>query len=263
MKLTFLKKILPLRFSKYLLQVRYNYATSKIINDEEKSFSFLARKTFYQQILNKGDTYFDIGANYGNRIGPILKMGVKKIIAVEPQRECCDHLKRFYPSIKILQKGVGDERTVKPFYISDKSVLSSFSEEFIATTQAGRFKNTEWKQAEMVEIITLDDLINDYGMPDFIKIDVEGYELEVINGLSQKVRILSFEYTTPELAHKLEPILSKLKSLGDYTFNYAVEESMQFNLNEWIEADRGIELVKSNEFLQTGFGDIYIKFNND
>jgi FkbM family methyltransferase len=260
MKLSILKKILPYQISNYLEQVRSNYNLKKAIQKEEKSILFLTRKKFYQQIIKKGDTYFDIGANYGNRIGPILKIGAKKVVAVEPQKECCDHLKKIYPQIVILQKGVGAENAVKEFYISDQSVLSTFSEEFINTTQSRRFKDTEWKEKQMIEIIRMDDLIMKYGMPDFIKIDVEGYELEVISGLSKKVRMLSFEYTTPELAHKLEPILTKLKALGEYKFNYSKGESMQFELLEWMDSDAGIKFVRTGDFLQTGFGDIYINF---
>jgi FkbM family methyltransferase len=260
MKLSILKKILPYQISIYLEQLRGTYNLKKIKKEEEKSIEFLARKKFYQQIIKKGDTYFDIGANYGNRIGPILKIGAKKVVAIEPQGVCCDHLKKIYPKIIVLQNGLGAEKAVKEFYISDQSVLSTFSQEFINSTQSKRFKGIEWREKQMIEIIRLDDLIIKYGMPDFIKIDVEGYELEVVNGLSKKVKMLSFEYTTPELAHKLEPILMKLKALGEYKFNYSKGESMQFELIDWMDSDAGIKFIKTSVFLQTGFGDIYINF---
>lgn len=55
-------------------------------------------------------------------------------------------------------------------------------------------------------------------MPSFIKIDVEGYELEVMNGLNQKVPLLSFEYITPELTDKIIPIYLNYNRLEIFNF---------------------------------------------
>ncbi|HEV2832705.1 MAG TPA: FkbM family methyltransferase, partial [Hanamia sp.] len=174
MKLSFLKKVLPSKISNQLIGLRNNYGLRTIKSTLEKDVNFIKRQRFFESILCKGGTYFDIGANYGNRIGPALKAGVSKIIAVEPQKECCEHLKTFFPDITILQKGLGAKNEWKELYISDVSVLSSFSEEFIKNAKNGRFKDVEWQTKQIVEIITLDNLITDYGVPNFVKIDVEG-----------------------------------------------------------------------------------------
>src|SRR5207253_1750567 len=105
---------------------------------------------------------------------------------------------------------------------SNESVLSSFSTEFISSTKKTRFAEFMWEKSEKVKMVTLDRLIEMYEIPDFIKIDVEGYELEVIRGLNQKVKSLSFEYTVPELEHNLAPICHKLDSLGPCKFNYSI-----------------------------------------
>jgi hypothetical protein len=74
------------------------------------------------------------------------------------------------------------------------------------------------------------------------------------------VPLLSFEYTTPELTHKLSPILNKLKTIGLYRFNYSIGESMHFELDEWASVEESFEIVKTSKFLCTGFGDIYIRY---
>lgn len=66
---------------------------------------------------------------------------------------------------------------LKDFHISNANVLSSFSDEWIKSVKDGRFKEYNWDKVVNIEMTTLDTLIENYGLPIFIKIDVEGYEL--------------------------------------------------------------------------------------
>lgn len=211
--------------------------------------------------MQEGDIYFDIGANYGNRIAPILKIGVKSIIAVEPQTDCCEYLRERFKNITVIQQGAGEKEETKLFYIANENVLSSFSEEFINATKQTRFSGNQWNKTAEVKITTLDKLIQDYGSPKFIKIDVEGYELEVLRGLTTPVNFISFEYTVPELSHKLQLAILRLKEIGNCEFNYSVGESMKMANESWTEFDDMIEFISSEEFIKTGFGDIYVRFN--
>lgn len=223
------------------------------------------RRKFYSQFLKRGSIFFDIGANYGNRIEPLLHDEIK-IIAVEPQIECVRFLrKKFGKKITILQNGVGKEIETKLMYIStNANILSSFSREWIDSTKSsGRFKKVNWDKTRKIEMVTLDYLIASYGNPDFIKIDVEGFELEVLKGLSQKVNVLSLEYTVPERKEALIDCLSYLNNLSDSNilFNYCVTENTVFSLSNWVGYDEIINLVNTNAFLNTKFGDVYVQFN--
>src|SRR5688500_2213537 len=169
-----LKKYIKQFIPNNVIDIVDNYRRVKRLKSERKeeikSEEFKNRKRFYSQFLNQGNIYFDIGANYGNRIGPITALKLKRIVAVEPQQYCCDHLKKKYKEITVLQMGVGAENDEKDFFLSNESVLSSFSTEFINSTKETRFTENTWEHKEKVEMITLDRLIVKYGMPDFIKI---------------------------------------------------------------------------------------------
>lgn len=223
------------------------------------------RRNFYNQFLKPGSVFFDIGANYGNRIEPLINDNIK-IIAVEPQIECVRYLRKKYgKKITILQNGVGEEIKTQLMYIStNANILSSFSKDWIDSTKnSGRFKKINWDKTRKIEMITLDYLIETYGKPDFIKIDVEGFELEVLKGLSQNVNVLSLEYTVPERKEALIDCLLYLNNLSNSNvlFNYCITENTEFALPQWIGFNELIMIVNTNTFLNTQFGDVYVKFN--
>lgn len=223
------------------------------------------RRDFYRQFVKPGSVFFDIGANYGNRIEPLINDEIK-IIAIEPQIECVRFLRKKYDKkITILQNGVGKILETKLMYIStNANILSSFSREWIDSTKnSGRFKKIKWDKTREIEMITLDYLIATYGNPDFIKIDVEGFELEVLKGLTQNVNVLSLEYTVPERKEALIDCLDYLNNLSNSNviFNYCITENTFFSLPNWIDYNEIIDLINTDAFLNTQFGDVYVKFN--
>ena len=222
------------------------------------------RRIFYSQFLKQDNLFFDIGANYGNRIEPLINQGIK-IIAVEPQKECVQYLKKKYgKKIIVLQKGLGEKVEKKLMHIApNANILSSFSKDWIdSTKQSGRFKKINWNETREIQMTTLDHLIDSFGTPDFIKIDVEGFELEVLKGLSSPVKVLSIEYTVPERKDTLIDCLLYVNVLYNSTvkFNYCIGESTEFFLSDWVNFDRMLEIVNTKAFLRTQIGDIYARF---
>lgn len=222
------------------------------------------RRYFYSQFLtSQDDIYFDVGANYGNRIEPIIDKNIK-IIAVEPQIKCIKYLRRkFGDKITIVPKGLGNAEGIKTMYISNADVLSSFSKEWIESTQkSGRFSQYNWNEEQQIEITTLDLLIKKYGKPKFIKIDVEGFEFEVLQGLSQPIEYLSFEYTIPERKKSIIECIDRISEISNQNevqFNYSIGESMEWALNEWLTPEQMKEEIELDKFIKSGFGDIYSK----
>jgi len=216
---------------------------------------------FYSEFINSGALCFDIGANVGFKTNVFLKIKAR-VVALEPQKECIKLLSaKFGSKAVILQKGAGAKNEIKEFYISNNSELSSFNDKWVGDLNDGRFTGSVVQNVEKVEVVTLDSLIDIYGRPDFIKIDVEGYENEVLKGLNRSFGCLAFEYTVPE---KLNEISEGLKIMNDkysnLMCNYAVGNYVNsFVLPAWISITDMMELVKKQEFANTFAGDIYIK----
>lgn len=236
------------------------YIKSLLPNKAEKEF-IQKRIKLYSQFLKKGDLYFDVGANLGNRIEPVLEIG-GRVVAVEPQDVCFKYLAlKFGKKIALIKKGLADKVGTREFFVSNVHVTSSFSTEWIESVkQSGRFKKREWSKKVQMEMTTLDELIKEYGVPSFIKIDVEGFELEVLQGLSSPIPVISFEYTVPELTNRLIDCIRQVHTVSpNASCNFSVGEGMELGLPTWISTDEMIKFVKSDSFLQTRFGDVYIK----
>jgi len=216
------------------------------------------RKNFYNQFISENNLVFDVGANIGNRIVPFLKLKAK-VVAFEPQKKCVKILKRrFGKEIEIVKNGLSNQIEIRTFFVSNANTLSSFSERWINSVKNERFSGLNWKATNQIQMITLDLAIRKYGKPDFIKIDVEGFELEVLQGLNTSIKYISFEYTTPEQNEDAIKCIDRILQLNPETlFNYSEGESMSLKFENWIDGIKMKNHVLTNEFINSGFGDIY------
>jgi hypothetical protein len=87
-----------------------------------------------------------------------------------------------------------------------------------------------------VETITLEQMISTYGRPFYIKIDVEGYELNVLKGLQTAVPYLSFEVNLPDFRSEGGQCTARLREIAaDGVFNCAVGGRLMFS--DWMSHD--------------------------
>lgn len=189
---------------------------------------------FYEKCITKGDLCFDIGANIGERTDCFIKLGAK-VITIEPQSTCFTIITQKYqkfPQVKALQVAVGSSESEGVLRICDESnECTTLSNEFIATYTA--FSGLNWTKTEKVKVITLDNLCKEFGIPKLCKIDVEGYESEVLLGLSNPIPFICFEFNYPMLEDTLK-CLHTLSLLSDYQCNFIIYEKMELVLNEWM-----------------------------
>lgn len=220
---------------------------------------------FYAQFVHAGDLCFDIGANLGSRIEVFLALGAT-VVAVEPQDSCMEYLRvRFgnNPKVYLTHTGLDEKDGTRELLInSNDSPTASMSRERITTiTEARHLIAYTWDKTEVVRVTTLDSLIAQHGTPAFCKIDVEGFEYQVLKGLSKPIRAMSFEYISDFLQPALDCV-DHLTKLGAFEFNYSPGESMMLALPVWIN-DNEIQRILSamSPESHTG-GDIYARLTN-
>jgi FkbM family methyltransferase len=205
-----------------------------------------AAKRFYGEFVRPGDLVFDVGANVGDRTAVFRALGAR-VVAVEPQSFCLDRLRKVFgadPNVHIVAAGLAASPGTMELSICDAAPTIST----MSTTwrDAGRFANShQWTRTETVPVTTLDALIDEYGTPAFCKIDVEGFELSVIEGLSRPLRCLSFEFAR-EFMEQTSACMRRLADLGGYRFNVSLGESMRFALADNIAADDLFSFLSSH-----------------
>jgi len=217
------------------------------------------QKELYSLFVKPNGLCFDVGANVGNRTALFLELGAN-VVMVEPQKECYEALEKRFPDLPLIKKGLGEKESTEKLYVSDVSLISSFSKSHVDQMQEDRFKGANWDKTIDIEMTTLDNLIKEHGVPDFCKIDVEGYEYDVLKGLSQPLKSLSIEYIVPENKEVVLNCIKHLSNLGKIECNLSHGESMKFHLGKWKDGAEMIEYVQSQDFIDTSYGDVYIKF---
>lgn len=194
--------------------------------------------SFYSQFIGRGDLCFDVGASIGSRTEIFLQLGAK-VVAIEPQDEPFRALIKHHgrnKNLVAINKGLSSKEGTTQMFLCYADAVSSMSKEWISRVKdSGRFPSGyDWNEEVTVQVTTLDALIASYGVPTFCKIDVEGYEYEVIQGLSQAVPMISFEHT-PQVAETSLSVIAHVEKLGHYEYNYVRGEDTQFVLEKWVD----------------------------
>ena len=225
---------------------------------------------FYSQFVSKDDLCFDIGANIGSRTGAFLKIGAT-VVTVEPQDICMQKLLSKYRSnnkVFLVHKALGAKEGNGDLILSSSHTVSSMSKEWIDCVKDSDMFFTatsafQWDKVVSVPITTLDELIEKYGKPTFCKIDVEGFEYQVIKGLSQPIEMISFEFTpTPEFISLAIKSIKYLSTIGNVKFNYSYGESMTLALSKWVDTRKICNILLSIPRKTAFSGDIYARFTN-
>ncbi|MGI9490944.1 MAG: FkbM family methyltransferase [Geminicoccaceae bacterium] len=198
-------------------------------------------RRLYRSFIEPGDLAFDIGAHVGNRSRCWAGLGAQ-VVAVEPQADFATWLRGQFKGrdeIEIIETALGAEPGSASMHIDPTNpTVTTLSSDWIDNvTKTEGFKDVDWKASIDVPVTTLDRLISSHGLPVFCKIDVEGFEAEVLKGLSQPIKALSFEFLPAVIDVALES-LDLLEALGRYRYNVSYGEGMAFDKPGWQTADR-------------------------
>jgi FkbM family methyltransferase len=198
-----------------------------------------AMDRLYGQFIHPGDLAFDIGAHVGDRVASFRRLGAR-VVAVEPQPALVRVLRLLYGrkrNVVIEAVLVGSSIGRADLRINvDNPTISTVSAAFVdAADGAPGWEGQRWTRMIRMPVTTLDTLIARHGVPAFIKIDVEGFEADVLAGLTKPVKALSFEFTTiqRDIAHRC---IERCAALGFSTFNAALGESQMLVGENWMSA---------------------------
>jgi FkbM family methyltransferase len=229
MKFIFLRHLLP-KSVRRAMRDRWKELLIREYQREERRL--------YRQFVAPGDLVFDVGANVGLKTETFLALGAR-VIAVEPNPDCADVINRRCRRavdedlLHIVSSAVGarpGQLTLR-LYRSESSMTSgsvAFAETLAAwgTVATGKIE---------VGMVTLDDLIRRFGTPTFIKVDVEGMDAEVLQGLRQRPKFLSFEYNlNPSLWPNTKRCVGEAIRLGFTEANFTELTSPRLLLNAWV-----------------------------
>lgn len=191
-------------------------------------------------LVPPGGLVFDIGAHLGDRTGSFLRQGAR-VVALEPQPRVFRALRLLYgrcPRAVLLPCAAGAAEGELVLHVNRRNpTVSTLEPGFIAAAAgAPGWQGQEWDQRITVPVTTLDALIARHGTPDFVKIDVEGHEPAVLQGLSVALPLLSFEFTTIQRA-AARACIARLAELGRHEFNLTLGEEHALRHDRWLGAE--------------------------
>jgi len=219
------------------------------------------RREFYGQFMRPGSLCFDVGAHLGDRVRTWRHLGAR-VIAIEPQPACLAVLRRLYggdAQVTLLPHALGAAPGTATLHVSEATpTVSTLSSEWIRDVQVdSRFHSVRWDERLEVQVETLDRLIARHGLPDFVKIDVEGFELAVLEGLSAPILALSFEYLGA-VAEKAVGCVERLGRLGHYEFRTSSVETTRWTQDRWLDSKEVIAFLRALPVMSRS-GDVYAR----
>ena len=173
--------------------------------------------------------FFDIGANIGKWSLSNVN-NCEKIIAIEASQHT---FKRLLQNTNNNQKIIplsyavcNSDKEFIEFYNCSADTLSTINKDWLDSEKSRFYKQYNYNVINC-KTITIDKLIEEYGTPELIKIDVEGGEFECLSSLTQKVKNICFEWAseTNDITFKC---LDYLESLGYNEFAIQLEDHYNY-----------------------------------
>ena len=221
------------KYSETGLWLWQQYATHQrqVLKNEARFF-----RSLLEPLSTKTSPLFDIGANTG-WVSRVLLDYSRTVVAVEPDalnQEILQLRLGRFKNLHIVGKAVSSRTGNMEFFVHQSgSALNTFSPKWRQELESGYLEDRYRFSPSPVSVpaTTLDLLIAAYGLPAFVKVDVEGHEQEVFQGLSQPVPLIVFEANLPVFLEETRDIVNRLSAIDDravfsftHYFKYQMED---------------------------------------
>ncbi len=218
-----------------------------------------AMDALYRRFVPRGGLAFDIGSHVGDRISSFRRLGAR-VVALEPQPTCATVIRAIHggdEAVTLVQAACGAQEGILKLHVNSANpTVTTASTDFVrAADGAGGWEGQVWDTVLDVPQTTLEALIAQYGRPDFVKVDVEGFEDVVLSGLARPVPALSFEFTTIQ-RDVADRCMARLLALGYQRFNVALGESQAMTFANEISAEEMRQHLDSLPH-EANSGDVY------
>jgi FkbM family methyltransferase len=230
----------------FVYQIYLRYANKQLLESRDQEVSF------YRDLLkgfDRDDLIFDIGANVGEKTDAFLRIGAR-VVAVEPDEQCQAILRekflqhRFVAKrVTIVGKAASESDGIETMWVDGPgSALNTLNRKWADALKRDKVRMAstldalDFAETRVVKTTSLEKLIDTYGLPFFVKIDVEGLELKVLQGLRRSVPYLSFEVNLPEFKREGMQCVELLGGLARRgQFNYTRDCRSGLALKEWLD----------------------------
>ncbi len=209
---------------------------------------------FFRCLVPPGALCFDVGANIGEKTEALLEVGAR-VVSFEPHPELLAELRARcsrYPNWTLVSTALGSRAAIATLHVRESHGQSSL--------------DAHWEGRPVgaygVPVVTLGCAIERYGTPYYCKIDVEGWEFEVLSGLTQPIPVLSFEYhLTPSNIEQTQACLERLRRFGEAAVNITPAEGVEYRFDAWMPLADFVSWFPGDLHDAAGFhyGDIVVK----
>ena len=245
-----LAKRLALRLGVYPLA----RAIQRHLLDRDSLRRFQNEVAFFRALLPPGSLCFDVGANTGEKSEALIATGAQ-VVSFEPNPAVWDELNARcakFAQWKFVPVALGSAGGFMDLYARTRSTCSSLSSDWLG----------EVERTYHVPVLTLDAAIAHFDVPHYCKIDVEGWELEVLRGLSEPISLLSFEYHTNDRGiDSARSCLRMLRELADCEANLIGPEQPVLRLAEWVSLPEFLKWFpgSGHDGAPGPYGDVFVR----